>query len=224
MKRPTKKPKIFVPKIVGPKPTSPRPRFSVNIKEELAKSSSEIESSYDDSDYDSSDDELEITEPSPLPPTRPPEPLKAVRYDTIKAVWLPRQRPAEADKIRNALKDFWEVVRTIRDRWKTDGEAVKKAEEAKKLNELPLLRERVKSQREMLEVALQTANEFGHPDILRLYVPFPFSSCYRPLHPYPTVVLYVWALPQPLIHERWNAPLVALNLWFRPGQCRKLCP
>jgi len=175
-KKPTKKSKIIVPKVTKLKSTSPGPRSSVDIKDEPTESSSETESPDDDSDYDSSDDELEITEPSPLPFTRPPEPLKAVRYDTIKAVWLPRQRPAEADKIRNALKDFWEVVRTIRDRWKIDGEAVKKAEEAKKVNELPLLRERVRNQREMLEMALQSANEFGHPEILRLYV-LPLSLC-----------------------------------------------
>jgi hypothetical protein len=111
-----------------------------------------------------------MAEPSPLPATRPQAPVEAVRYDTIKAVWLPRNVYAQKESIRAGLKDFWEVVKTIRDRWKTDNDAVKQATEAKKHSELPLLKERVDKQREMIEVSLKAAIEHGHPDILRAYV------------------------------------------------------
>lgn len=64
------------------------------------------------------------------------------------------------------------MVRTIRDRWKADTAAVKQAEEAKKNSELPLLRDRVKSQRDMMEATIKASLEFGHPEILRMYVLF----------------------------------------------------
>lgn len=73
-----------------------------------------------------------------------------------------------ADEIRTGLKDYWEVVRTIRDRWKTDSEAVIQAEEKKRIGELPLLKSRVKDQRDMIEVALKAALDFGHRNIMEL--------------------------------------------------------
>jgi hypothetical protein len=156
-----------VPKAARLKPTSALSAGSPQSKASLD-SSSESESSDDDSEYDSSDSEEEEAEPSPLPAARPPQPLEGVRYDAMKAVWLPRNRSAEAQQIRTGLKDFWEVVRTIRDRWKTDNEAVKRAIDTKKDGEVPMLKDRVNNQRNMLEVALRAALEHGHPDIIRL--------------------------------------------------------
>jgi hypothetical protein len=136
----------------------------------------------DSSDYSSDDSEnsdAEVAEPSPLPAIRPQAPIEAVRYDTMKSVWLPRNVYAESESIRAGLKDFWEVVKTIRDRWKMDSDAVKQAAEAKKDSELPLLRERVDKQRDMIEAALNTAIEHGHHDVLRAYVfilPFPIPK------------------------------------------------
>jgi hypothetical protein len=132
----------------------------------------------DTSDYDSdfsSDSDSEMAEPSPLPATRPQAALEAVRYDTIKAVWLPRNVYASADSIRAGLAEFWEVTKTIRDRWRTDSDAVKAATEANKIGELPLLKERVDKQRDMLQAALKAAIEHGHPDIMRLYVYSPHA-------------------------------------------------
>ncbi|EON68511.1 hypothetical protein W97_07769 [Coniosporium apollinis CBS 100218] len=167
-KKPPKKSKISAPKAARPK-TAANARSPTAIKEESPESSSETSSSDDDSEYESSDDELEITEPSPLPASRPQEPLQAVRYDVIKALWLPHKKAAEAEQIRNALKDFWEVVRTIRDRWKSDTADLKQAEEGKKESEVPRLKSRVKAQRDMIQMALKTAIEHGHPDIIRLF-------------------------------------------------------
>lgn len=166
-KKPSKKSKNAASKAARVKVELGSARSPSDIKQELSDTMSETDSSDDDSDYSSSDDET--PEPSPLPASRPEEPQQAVRYDIIKAVWMSRKSAAKSEQIRSALGDFWEVVRTIRDRWRTDNNAVKQAEEAKKLSELPLLKGRVKSQREMMEVALKTALDYGHPDIIRLF-------------------------------------------------------
>ena len=163
-KRKPKFPKVGVPKAGRPKLAS---TTSPETRETQSESSSESESFDEVSEYESESEE-EMPEPSPLPTSRPSEPLQAVRYDTIKAVWLPRNVYAQAQQIRAGLKDFWEVVKTIRDRWKSDNEAVKKAVEAKKESELPTLKQRVKNQRDMMEMALRSALEHGHPDIIRL--------------------------------------------------------
>lgn len=156
--------KTKVPKIPRPRLAIPRAAGSqVSTPSSMGTSSSDEES-----DYSSSDDELDIIETSPLPETRPNEALKATSYDTIKAVWLPRRTYPSSEKIRKGLKDVWEVLSTLRDRWKSDSEALKAATEKKKEKELPMLRERVKSQRDMLEVALAAALEHGHPEIIKL--------------------------------------------------------
>ncbi|KAF2400445.1 hypothetical protein EJ06DRAFT_430995 [Trichodelitschia bisporula] len=127
--------------------------------------SSETSSSeYTDSEYESESSE----EPSPLPQSRPHDALQAVRYDVIKAVWLPRNVASKPDTIRTALKEFWDVVRAIRDRWKTEMDALKKAGENKQDSQLPALKERVEKQRSAVEIALSTAVEFGHPAVMRL--------------------------------------------------------
>ncbi|KAF2812124.1 uncharacterized protein BDZ99DRAFT_474354 [Mytilinidion resinicola] len=133
-----------------------------NLKREYSDSASETESS-DDSDYSSDE---ETPEPSPLPDKRPEEPKAAVEYDVTEAVWLPPKSSARPEQIRTALVNFWEVVRTIRDRWRLDNAAVKQAEEKKRVSELPMLKSRVGSQQAMMEVALKTALEHGHPDIV----------------------------------------------------------
>ncbi|KAF1986276.1 hypothetical protein K402DRAFT_404695 [Aulographum hederae CBS 113979] len=158
--------KTVTPKVDPAKSLMRSARSSAEPKED--ESSSEEDTS-DDSDYASSDSELEITEPSPLPPSRPQRAIEAVRYDTIKALWFPKRRIITTEQIRSGLKAYWEVVRTIRDRWRLDGDAVKQAIELKKIKDLDLLRERVASQRDMMEMAFKAALEHGHPSILRLF-------------------------------------------------------
>lgn len=89
-------------------------------------------------------------------------------------------RSVEGDDIRKGLTEFWNIIRTIRDRWKSDSAAVKEAEETKKANDLPLLKERVMLQREMLEAVLEAALAEGHRDIVEQYV--------SPLHPTPSCI------------------------------------
>lgn len=149
--------KIHVPKyrpsVAGQSPASP---------------SSESESSdYEsDSDYDSEPE----PEKFPLPGDRPQDAIGATRYDSAKAVFLPRNVYVENEALRLGLKNFWNLIKTIRERWNKDSEAVKEAADAKKDSELPMLRDRVKNQKDMMKVALDTAIEFGHQDLIRAYV------------------------------------------------------
>ncbi|KAK6433745.1 hypothetical protein LTR95_010075 [Oleoguttula sp. CCFEE 5521] len=138
------------------------------IKYEGDESSSD--SSSDDSDVSLYSDEEETTAGTPLPSKRPDDdPRAAVEYDVIKALWRNKKKTIEAQSIRDGLKDFWEVVKTIRDRWKADGEAVKAAEGKKQVGDLPLLKSRVKAQREMIEVAFRTAMKHGFKQIVELF-------------------------------------------------------
>ncbi|KAH9836873.1 zinc- finger protein [Teratosphaeria destructans] len=133
------------------------------IKYEGETSSSD-ESSDDDSSYTSEED----LEGSPLPSKRPDTPKEAVEYDTIKALWRSKRRPVDRDTIKEALTAFWDVVKVIRDRWKADASAVTEAEEKKRMGELPLLKSRVKDQRDMIEAAFKAALKHGHRSIVEI--------------------------------------------------------
>jgi hypothetical protein len=132
------------------------------LKRDVSDSESYTESSEDDSEY--TDDEED--EPSPLPATRPEEPHGAVRYDIIKATWSPRTSPLSSEKTKEKLRDIWEVLTTIQKRWRTDSKAVTDAEDQKKTGELPVLKSRVTSQRDLLQSALKAALDYAHPDVL----------------------------------------------------------
>ncbi|KAF3044358.1 hypothetical protein E8E12_009424 [Didymella heteroderae] len=134
-----------------------------SLKREVSDSSDYTDSSEDDSEYSDSDDEEE----SPLPALRPDDdPHKAVCYDVIKASWFPRRSPLNSEKIKSSMRDLWEVLNTIQKRWRADSKAVAEAEEAKKIGELPTLKSRVTSQRDLLQSALKAALEHAHPDVL----------------------------------------------------------
>ncbi|KAK3709090.1 hypothetical protein LTR37_011069 [Vermiconidia calcicola] len=143
------------------------PPRAENIKYE-GDSSSEEDSSSDEDDESSytSDD---TAEPSPLPSKRPETPKEATEYDTIKALWRAKRKRPDSQSIRKGLVDFWEIVKTIRDRWKADATAVSEAESKNRANELPLLRSRVKDQRDMMESAFKAALKYGHRDIVELF-------------------------------------------------------
>jgi hypothetical protein len=160
-KKPTKvKPMISAVKVPKPAPATTRTTGSpVAIKD----SSSEDESSSDD-DSDYSDDD----EASPLPPRKPEDQKGCIEYDTIKALWRNKRKNISSDSFKQALVDFWDIVKTIRDRWKLDSTAYTEAEEKKRAAELPLLRSRVKDQRDMIEVAFRTALKHGHRGIVEL--------------------------------------------------------
>ncbi len=149
---------------------SPSSRVGSRTSSGDSSDSSDDTSSGSDSDSDSDSDSVDQVEveKAPLPAERPRTPKEAVRYDTIAALWLPRSG-AVGDAARVGLTKFWEVVRTIRDRWKNDQAAVDKAQKADEKTELPMLQERVVTQRVLMAVALRNALEFGHPTMLEKY-------------------------------------------------------
>jgi hypothetical protein len=132
------------------------------LKQDVSDSESYDDSSDDDSEY--SDDE--DTEPSPLPATRPDEMHGATKYDMIKAAWFPRKSQPSSEEIKASLRDVWEIFNTIQKRWRIDSKAVTEAEEQKKTKELPVLKSRVTSSRDLLQSALEAALEHAHPDVL----------------------------------------------------------
>ncbi|KAF2261998.1 hypothetical protein CC78DRAFT_583102 [Lojkania enalia] len=132
-----------------------------SLKREVSSSEDETDSD-DESDY-SSDEEMET---SPLPATRPEDPNESVRYDVIKAAWAPRRERLGEEKIRKSLHELWEVINTIHKRWRADSRAVSEAEERKKTSELPVLKSRVTSGRDLLQVALKATLEHAHPDVV----------------------------------------------------------
>jgi hypothetical protein len=161
-----KKPTKVKPMISAVKPSKPAPatsRATDNLITLKDSSSEDESSSDDDSDY-SDDDDAE----SPLPSRKPEDPKGCIEYDTIKALWRNKRRNISSDSFKQALVDFWDIVKTIRDRWKLDSTAYTEAEEKKRTGELPLLRSRVKDQRDMIEVAFRTALKHGHRGIVEL--------------------------------------------------------
>ena len=166
----TKKPRkgsIIAPRAANRRSETPTVASKpVKAKSATSPSSEELISSDDESDDDSEEESMQ----PPLPATRPVRALEAVKYDTIKTLWRVPYRSVESDDIRKGLTQFWDIVRTVRDRWKSDTAAVKEAEDAKKANEVDLLKERVMNQRDMLEAALMTAVTEGHRDIIEQYV------------------------------------------------------
>ncbi|GLA77068.1 hypothetical protein AtubIFM55763_008949 [Aspergillus tubingensis] len=122
------------------------------------------------SESDSSDEsDLEIEEPeevSPLPPTRPSEPEAAARYDALKAVWSPRNRHPNVDKVKSALVAFKDVVKAVRDSWKESSQAMKVAENKGDNDKAAQLKKNVVLQRRLMDVVVSTTQEQGHPTIV----------------------------------------------------------
>ncbi|KAK5686721.1 hypothetical protein LTR17_026898 [Elasticomyces elasticus] len=149
--------------IGGFKVAKPLGQTDEKIKYEGDTSSSE-ESDDDDSSYTSEEEDEE----SPLPAKRPESLKGGVEYDAVKALWRPKRKYLSSDELRTSITDFWEVVKVIRDRWKIDAAAVVEAEEKNRKGELPLLKSRVKDQRDMIEVAFKAALKHGHREIVQL--------------------------------------------------------
>ena len=67
----------------------------------------------EDSTAATPDENMELSESLPL--ERPDDPEGAVRYDTVKALWLTKYRVPTADEISQSLKSFWDVMSGLRD-------------------------------------------------------------------------------------------------------------
>lgn len=170
-----------------------------------SESSSEEESTESSSESESSDEEVLQ---APLPSSRPSAPLQATHYDAVKALWRPSGHLLDNASIRDGISKFWDLVSTIRNRWKSDAEEVKKAKEANKTNDVPLLEERVDKQREMLQIALQAAIEFGHVEIIEKYV-----IIHVPVSGKTLLGIKVWERLQMLVTDLSLALAAMYNLW-----------
>lgn len=128
-----------------------------------------------ESDSGSSDEsDLEVDpEPSPLPAVRSSEPLEAAHYDTIQAVWSPRNLRVPAEKVKGSLVAFKDVVKGLRDGWKDQVQAMKTAENQGDNNKATKIKQAVALQRRIMEKIISTTLETGHPVIVEKYVPDP---------------------------------------------------
>ncbi|KAL2218374.1 C-x8-C-x5-C-x3-H type zinc finger protein [Thermoascus aurantiacus ATCC 26904] len=150
------------------KPSQPRVKKTASkpaAKKQESKSSSSSSSESDDSD----DSELEVEapeEPSPIPPTRPEDPEAAAEYDALQAVWSPRNRRPNVEKIKSALVAFKDVVKAVRDTWKEKSQAMKTAENQSENDKAAELKKEVILQRRLMDVVVTTTLEKGHPIIV----------------------------------------------------------
>ncbi len=149
-----------------------------------ADSSSEF-GSEEDSTYESgSEEEPQSEEPSPIPPIRPSDPDKAVEFDIVKAVWAKRSVVLSGVVIRSALGEYWEIIRGIRDQWKSETQKLQQATEKKEATRISDYRSRADEKRRLLESCLRLTLRHGHRDIVERYVkiPFAFSEVFPLLH------------------------------------------
>ncbi|KAJ5234027.1 uncharacterized protein N7469_005793 [Penicillium citrinum] len=135
------------------------------------KTASKPKQSQSGSDSDSSDYEsdLEIEppdEPSPIPPVRPSDTVDAAKYDTMQAVWSPRNKRVPADKVKSALVTFPKIIKTLRDAWKDQVQAMKLAENQGDNDKAMKIKKDVALQRQVMDVIVRTALDVGHPMIV----------------------------------------------------------
>jgi hypothetical protein len=127
------------------------------------------------SSYDSeSDSDLEIEEaPEPMPEIlkrdRPDDIDGKTLYDTVQAVWSPRNKSAVPDKIRAGIAQFGETIRKVRDAWKAKNAALQQAENTNSAT-VPSLKEQVGQYRRLMQNVAKAAVEWGHPAHLKKYV------------------------------------------------------
>ncbi|KAL8647878.1 MAG: hypothetical protein Q9226_006247 [Calogaya cf. arnoldii] len=120
-----------------------------------------------DSDYETgTEQEDEPEEPSPLPPSRPVDPIKAIEYDVIKAVWAKRRVILSGAVIRTALSEFWNVTKGLRDKWKGEVNILQQAAEKKEKARMIEYEQRAARYRKLLEACIRLTLKHGHPDII----------------------------------------------------------
>lgn len=135
----------------------------------------------------SDEEEEEPPEPHPAAPPGPEgDPERDAIIATTNAVWLPRNRPATAEKIRSSIAAYGELLKSLREKWEGATEALKKAD----LNNQPSdeLRRQVTQWRKIVQIAMDTTIRDGHPSNVKKYVenhlpvkdhppfPLPFSA------------------------------------------------
>lgn len=121
-------------------------------------------------------------EPSPLPAARPSDTVNGAKYDTIQAVWSPRNKRPSADKVKSALVAFPKIIKSLRDAWRDQVQAMKSAENQGDNDKAARLKKDVALQRQLMDTIVRTALDMGHPMIVEKYEtpppipPTPFIS------------------------------------------------
>lgn len=160
----------------GKKPLAPQNRTAAQKQVKTQAKRAGKQTSDGSSSGSESDSSIEIQlppeEPSPIPPVRPSEPLAAARYDTLWAVWSPRNRRPNSEKVKNALVAFKNVVKAVRDTWKERSQAMKTAENKGENDKAIQFKNEVVFQRRLMDVVVSTTLEMGHPMIVEKYVLF----------------------------------------------------
>ncbi|KAL8725558.1 MAG: hypothetical protein Q9166_007281 [cf. Caloplaca sp. 2 TL-2023] len=140
---------------------------SITSSPSSTESESESEQDAADSDYETgSEQEDEPEEPSPLPPIRPADPMKAIEYDIVKAVWAKRRVILSGVVIRTALGEFWTAIKGLRDKWKGEVTILQQAIEKKEKAKMIEYDRRAANYRKLLESCIRLTLKHGHPDIV----------------------------------------------------------
>ena len=161
-------------KLSGPRtPAASAHGHNGSVAESASPSESSESESDDESEYYSESEEVpEPEEPSPLPPNRPADPSKAIEYDVIKAVWARKNVGLSSTVIRTALGEYWNIFKTIRDKWKGKTTSLQQAIEKKDQVGIKTYERRVIESRRLLESCISLTLKHGHPDIIEKYVYF----------------------------------------------------
>jgi len=95
----------------------------------------------------------------------------------MQAVWSPRNKRVPADKVKSALVTFPKIIKTLRDAWKDQVQAMKLAENQGDNDKAMKIKKDVALQRQVMDVIVRTALDVGHPMIVEKYdlPPIPFS-------------------------------------------------
>ena len=154
-------------KVAAKKQGGPRSAVS-NIGRGTPSASDTSESeSEESSEYESESDlEKAPDEPFPLSATKPADPSKAVEYDIVKAIWAKRSSVLSGPVIRTALGEVWEILKGVRDKWKSKSSNLQQAIEKKDQATEKAFERRVAEQRKLLESCNMLILKHGHPSII----------------------------------------------------------
>ena len=158
--------KLKVSGLAGSRSKETPPAESASSADSSSESGSEDDSSY----QSASEDDLQVEEPSPLPATRPSDPVKGTEYDAVHAVWAKRSVALSGAVIRSALGEYWEVMRGIRDQWKSETQKLQQATQNKEAAKISEHRSQVDGKLRLLESCIHLTLEHGHKDIVERYV------------------------------------------------------
>ncbi|EEP81253.1 predicted protein [Uncinocarpus reesii 1704] len=150
------------------KPIQPRKKKETLLKAKTTARREPAKHLKQKSDSETSESEVEEPpEPSPLPASRPMDLDGSTKYDALKIVWFPRNRQPSAPAVRNAMVLFSDMVKGIRDSWKSRSEALKAAENQNQEAKIPAIKREVIMQRRLLDMIINTTLTHGHPSYVR---------------------------------------------------------